>query len=182
MPVIIFNNFNFLLPALELFFLHFSFFLKKLQISLLSALDLLAFIYSPLFSMYFHLGFLPYSFLSFLQNFEQSHKISYISIVFLFHLQSVNRWLMRIMRLGGGQMHGRGGSAGYGNIGWSNNNSNSQGLSPPSSSSSRHQRRKSAVEVNHIMMSSSSFLRPPQATPRSRRFSDSLNLVALKID
>ncbi len=95
---------------------------------------------------------------------------------------SVNRWLMRIMRLGGQmqqqqQQSGRygcaTGSSGYG----------AQALNVSNPAALRG-RRKSAVEANSFGMSAAAaaagggggaFLRPPP-TVRGRRFSDSLNL------
>jgi hypothetical protein len=84
---------------------------------------------------------------------------------------SINRWLMRIMRLGGGTARCSG-SSGYGQ----NTNGFSSALTAASA-----RRRKSAVESNMLGAvagpSSPSFLRPP-VTARARRFSDSLNLLA----
>ena len=79
---------------------------------------------------------------------------------------SINRWLMRIMRLGqGGRFSG---SAGYG-----------QHATTQASIGARG-RRMSAFEVNYERSSdkSGAYLRPP-ATSRGRRFSDSMSLAGV---
>ncbi|TRY74837.1 hypothetical protein TCAL_14561 [Tigriopus californicus] len=77
---------------------------------------------------------------------------------------NINRWLMRIMRLGGGAVNKCStGSSGYGQHALSLGGLHNRN------------RRKSAVEVN--LTGGGSYLRPPQMGTRNRRFSDSMHLM-----